>query len=627
MECPSCHSILTVAGRIGQTPHRGGKAVSETPRSDVRPVASVAAPRRLTTTGRDSPPALPKIDAGDDHAITTGIGQAGIDAIYAFRRKRRWWTPLVAGVMALALVGGLFFLVSWIVGEQARQASGAGAEPSVSGESGPVADLTKPGVLEESLPSADTAPTPPELPPKPVRVFAEPEFFGRLEWDQVWRRINGYMVRLEIATPAGTREATGMIVDSRGWVVTSLSALADAMTVKVTVAAKRLQDDPQWLDLSDLSRGLLASDRQYDLAIISINRAQVINLTDPNLESLDNMVSAQRFLLARTPPPDQASWITEARIEARPTVTDADEAVQNLIRKNGLAVDESFRWIVASLARSQPVSAQCAGSPLVDEQGRVFAFGTGWSADGNLVAVPAHVVARLLKSIDTSSQIQPFPGNHLTGHPGDGSKSVPVAIDESAPLDPFAAAVAEAEKGIQACRQTDWTADNAAEYTAFQRLSRTIYELQDLAAVPADVDEQEARREQLRKLFDEIESSLGPDLERADFDEGKSNRWFAKAISPENPWCVLAVTVERNAIETPSVGGEDAVRLRLHGTNETVVARPGVEGPVFQTGRRFLIFARVDMNRNAAAASRESGSMVRLIDIHAAFWINLRDNR
>ena len=195
------------------------------------------------------------------------------------------------------------------------------------------------------------------------------------------------------------------------------------------------------------------------------------------------------------------------------------------------------------------------------------------------------------------------------------------------PIDEFTRTAALVRTGIQKCRETDWTADNAEEFAEFQDLSRGLFELQELLDVSGDAELAQQREETHQAIFNEIAESLSPDLDLAEFDNGKSNQWFADAITPTNPWCILAVTVTKNAIETSAIDGQDAATLRLNGTNEVVVARLGIDGRNFQTGRKMLIFAKVDVNRPAPHNDGQTAGMVRLIEVHAGFWINLRGSR
>ncbi len=620
VQCPSCQASLTIAGRKKKQGSRNDVAL-DAPPTDIRPVSSATAPRRLKTSGHEQFSEFPiaRPVHKEHFGISTGIHEGRIDNIYPFRQRKRLWPSIAAVALAIGFVGGLFFLVSWVVDRQGKPETTTEMDspdvdvPVVSDDKadiGPeiVADNSNVDLIEAAKPE-------PQLP----RVFAEPEFFNRYDWDQVWQRINGYLVRLEITTPTGNREATGMIVDSRGWVVTSLSAIKNATTVKVTGAAKRLQDEPLWLELSDLARGIVASDPQFDVAIIAINRSQVINLADPKLESVDNVVSSQRLLVARTPPPGQAAWITESRVGRRASYAELDEAQQRIIQKNDLSASDPFRWIVCNMASESAITEQISGSPILDLDGRVLAFTTGYSLDGKMFAVPANVVLKLLESIGTSPQLQPFPGNRMAGRGGE-----PVFAE---PVDEFAQATANVEKGIQACRATDWSADNAEEFTAFQNLSKGLFDLQELVNSATNADQQLQRNETLQSILTQISDSLGPDLELVEFDDGKSNLWFAGAISPENPWFVLAVTVSENSITTAAIDGQDAATIRLNGTNELVIAKTGIDGRIFQSGRKLLIFGKGDISRPAPHTSDESSGMVRLVDIHAGFWINLRGTK
>ncbi len=617
--CPSCGCALT---RRPAAPPNTEAPDSEpiVDGSPVRPTSSVVAPRRLQTSARTDPPAAPGQESAASlfqFDLPGGVAAANADSVYPWRRPSRTWPGIVAALLATGLIAGLFLLIAWMADGQNR----APATDSQTFAEAPEPVASGPSEIEKGDPGAGESPSPdlaPELPP----VVETPEYFSRRQWDQAWQRVHGYLVRLDIETPLAGRQATGLIVDSRGWVVTSLSAIRDAARVTVTVAAKRLDDEPQWMVLSDEARGIIATDPANDLAIIAINRSQVINLTDPVLATEDRVVPAQRLLIARTPPPRHRPWLTECRIERRASFPELDPKWQQMLSGNDLHCDDRFRWVIYAPKQKTSLAPQLAGSPILDLQGTVVAFNTGYSVANAALAVPAESVAALLKSISGQPQARPFARsgelNRMTGGTAPGGNTA--AAD---PNDEFSRLVAQVEEGIRSCRATDWSADDATEYTTFQNLVRDIVTARDWLASNSPDDAQLATRtEWVQNQMDEIVKSMTDDIDIDEFDSGKSNHWFATAINPDNPWCVLAVEVYQDAIMTGTVDNVPACTLKILGTNEIIVAPLLVDGRQYRKGRKFLIFGKVNLDKQFRL--RESGEvqMARVVDVHASFWMH-----
>ena len=92
-----------------------------------------------------------------------------------------------------------------------------------------------------------------------------------------------------------------MIVDSRGWVLTSYHAIKDAWQVEVTASAKSLEALEKSKPLQDLARGVIAVDPVNDLAIIEVNRRFVVSLANVKIYDDDRIVSGE-FLFQSEPP-------------------------------------------------------------------------------------------------------------------------------------------------------------------------------------------------------------------------------------------------------------------------------------------------------------------------------------
>ena len=621
--CPGCGTALTrrpaepADSRITAPP----PAPPETGSS--RPVSSVAAPRRLQTSSRTAPPDHPPQPTPFD--LGEGLAAQNVDSLYSFRRPGRLWPRIVAVVLALGLIGGLFLLVSWMAANQKNRSQPSGIEddglPVATSDDQPAAETGEPGPSPETA-SARPAKDRSAKAPPPVRpVVGKPEYFSQRDWEQAWQRINGYLVKLDIVTPAGSRQATGLIVDSRGWVATSLSALKNAGRVSVTGAAKRLDNDPPWQTLTDEARGIIATDPQHDLAIIAINRSQVINLSDPRLATEDRLVPAHRMLIARTPPPNHSPWLTECRIDRRAAWSGLDETSQQVIERNGLDQQDAFQWVLFTPRAQSGIPEQVAGSPLLDLEGRIMALNTGFSANGDVLAVPATAVVKLLASIGPAPPVQPF---SAAGQLSQSSPAGPDSQQTGGPAgDDFNGLTERIATAFRLCRETDWSADNAGEYRTFQDLARDLVAARNwLENRPMTDDEFATRETWFQEQMDAIVMSMSDDIDIDEFETGKSNQWFAESVNRDHPWCVLSVTVHKDAIMTGNIGDRPACTLKVLGTNEIVLAPLHVDGREFRQGREFLIFGELETGATGRIRNADNSQMTRVVRVHVSFWIN-----
>ncbi len=547
---------------------------------------------------------------GGESRIAVNPGQ-GVQAAYPLRPKKNIWVTLTSLALAVLAIGGLFAIITVLgqpgsSGDQAR-----GEDPTIPLESN-----------KEASASTDTlaqrAPDPTPLPP----IDEQPQFFSLRQMEVTWSKVNGYLVRLEVRTPLRNRVISGLIVDSRGWVVTSLSGLQDAGEVSVKLAGKNLGDDPPFREIVDLSRGIIAEDPTHDLALISINRAQVINLADIELLSTGNVVEAQRFMIARTPPPRHLRWLAECRIANRGTIDELPAAVRTQLQSFPLPADDTTQWLVYPPLPSSSLSEELAGSPLINDQGTVVAINTGAKTDDSAIAVPASLVQSLIDSIDSQTpQIKPFAraaellqqGTTETG-PSQGSRG-----------QAFRETLQNLMSDADACRKTDWSADNATEFAAMQSLSRNLSDAYDwVAQNPPDNDDVHKDQEMLDQAVEQITMSLQDDLIRAEFLAGKGNEFFFQQVTTENPWFVIAVKVSLDQFNSPPVANQETIAFELLGSGKHVLAAAGPDARTFRAGRRFLLIGRLAEMGPISSSLFEGQPRIPLVNVHANVEITIQ---
>lgn len=206
--------------------------------------------------------------------------------------------------------------------------------------------------------------------PQTIEPPEQPDFrfFSKKQLDEIWRLTKPNLVELNIEGPYGKQKAVGLIVDSRGWIVTSYQAVKDATRIEVTAAIEPLNQKNVDAPLVDLVRGRVIDDPKNDLAILAINRRFVVSLADAAISAQDRLVPAIR-LLAAAPPSSTNHWgICEANIAQRSVVDQLPLAAKSRIESidighaelSWLTIEGDFEWL--------------PGTPLLDQSGKVQAM-------------------------------------------------------------------------------------------------------------------------------------------------------------------------------------------------------------------------------------------------------------
>lgn len=542
---------------------------------------------------------------------------------YALRPKKNIWVTVTSVLLAMVAIGGLFAIVT-ILGQPDD------SQKDVADTETPVVDPDEKDALDKALSRKTGKSGKPELPP----VDETPEYFSSRQWEVAWNKVNGYLVKLDVRTPIRNRSMTGVIVDSRGWVATSLSGLEDAGEVTVTLAGKNLTDDPPFRDLVDLSRGIIATAPQYDLALISINRAQVINLADIKLKDSDNVVEATQCLIARTPPPRHRQWLAECRIAKRGTLGELPEPMQRSIEKASLDADKDLRWLVFPPRLPTDLAPELAGSPVIDEDGTVVAINTGLTSGQNSFAVPAAVIRTLIDSVPAGvPETRPFP------KAADMLRQTSALADERSSKDPEVSAQIQRERAFDAilqnltrsadeCRKTDWSAELESEYASMQNLAKYMDEAFEwLVRNGAVIDDFEDCKARLDEALEEITESIEDDLVRDEFLAGAGNQFFFSQVDKENPWFMISARVVTDQFNSPQVGGQDTVVFDVMGTGRNVMAAAGRDARSFKKGRRFLLFGQLAPQSSVNLGGDEPDAQVSLINVHTHFLLQNVERR
>lgn len=127
-----------------------------------------------------------------------------------------------------------------------------------------------------------------------------------------------YQVLLEIESPTGITYATGTIVDSRGYVVTSLPAVAGATRINASSAQSVAQiKNGVRAPLSDKVRGVISVSRAGQWVLLRINRRLVLNAADVSIPEADRLVTRQPLFRIVAPRSSLDFPVSEMRVDDR----------------------------------------------------------------------------------------------------------------------------------------------------------------------------------------------------------------------------------------------------------------------------------------------------------------------
>ncbi|MDB4766902.1 hypothetical protein OAG71_04360 [bacterium] len=216
-----------------------------------------------------------------------------------------------------------------------------------------------------------------------------------------------YLVLLEIESPAGITYATGTIVDSRGYVMTSLRAVVGATTIKVSSARKRSQIKSNAVPpFSDNVRNVLSVSRSQQWVLLEINRRLVINTNDISIPSTDRIVSRQPLLRVIAPQSPLDHVVSEMRVDSRKEPNELTTEQKKLLNLSGIENEREANWI---LSPSSPYDR--LGAVLLSTDGKLLAMLVN-SDDQFSYFVSASEIAKRLQENDFEKK----PLSELSAH-------------------------------------------------------------------------------------------------------------------------------------------------------------------------------------------------------------------
>ncbi len=454
----------------------------------------------------------------------------------------------------------------------------------------------------------------PEKPPEtePTIEYAEPKprIFLKKNIDDIWLKVQPHLVELTAETSFGSTPATGILIDSRGWVLTSYRAIQGAKEISVSPSRKSIQDPPG--ELTDLVRGVIASDPEHDLAILKVNRRFVISLRELTIVDEDRVVGSQH-LIQCVPPTSQYQWpAAECRIENRKTTSKLDESQQQHLDRIGYR-DADLRWM---LHRGQ--SPLNGGGALVNENGDLVGMTVKsfpqTSSNDLCLAIPASYIHDLKQNATDTTTPLPLPElDHvaLTTPAETGQaksepdmESVPVTSSNDGldvlPKDSLRRPLSLAlNRAGQKCGAFGWwpTSDEqAADIQQF--VDQLVTARRVIMAEPDDKKEVPTLQKQLDYWWEKFSAGFQPADGLSEETKSQLNRRYENEMQKETAKFVGFGKVYYGAIVSPPFKFDnepigETITFQLAGTQQLVLAKASQDWPVLRPGAKCLILGEL----------------------------------
>jgi hypothetical protein len=246
-------------------------------------------------------------------------------------------------------------------------------------------DGNSPAAGESGEEEKAVAPQPPVE--KPI-AWGELDSVGRRDLEKLWAQLHPYVFRLVVKKSDSERTISGLLLDSRGYLVTSLAAIEGATSIVAAPAPSDPLSELAADALKDEVRGVLAVDRAHDLALLQINR-RLVNVVSGLQPSDKLLVPGRALIQAAAIGPERFGWLTESKIKAS-TPEKFPASLQQQIERREL--DLGPYWPQHQLQLS------CgAGAGLFTEDGRLAGVNTGIKHEGGQFISEAKLVFELLK--------------------------------------------------------------------------------------------------------------------------------------------------------------------------------------------------------------------------------------
>jgi len=482
-------------------------------------------------------------------------GKSGLALKLKQRRKRRFISTLITTAVLMIAIG----VLTGLLVKQMRQ------NKVVKNGDTQISDPeTTPTASPSTEPAMENSPAEPKTPPKTLRQQI-PKNIPNQQFSQLdpksaqscWEIVQPNLLSLKVFDGKGTHDAVGTIIDSRGWVLTSYSAVKGASKIEVSSSLKTIQYLGETELLNDVVRGYIAVNKAEDLIILSVNRRFVVAFTTINPITRNNVVKSE-FLLQCAPPSLQNLYGgIETRIESRGTLNSLSDVAQATATRMKLKNTDLVWFSAQTSTQSLP------GTPLFKIDGDLAAL-LSFRIDEDNFFVPVNSVNEL--KAGATGDIKP-----LKELSPDSETSDFISISDN---NPMRESVVKLNQLTDACKQFDWIPKTETEFKTLQSLITSYTEIKKQAKKDSST---ETGKQIIRQLT-QLETSLNQRaLLFSDDDQSalkQMNRSFAESAlqKPNQPLPIygefIQIQIASNQILVRLVGTSTYIRAPYAPTDE-----------------------------------------------------------
>ena len=586
-ECPVCEQRFAISKKSAdkKVVCPGCSYKFELPAAKTKPKHSQPSPLAASAPLPKAIPLAKTIVPEVDHKaedLTQVRPNKASRTVYAAAKKKRKKQERIRGIaiiIGLALVVGILsgLLVMRLLTQNKKATADNVTAVEPTAENSSIAGSDSNEEIESAAPSvaskkkADSKPAKPQLRHEdltPQKFF----FHDSDKVGQCWDLVHPHLVKLTVHDGTGSHKAIGTIVDSRGWILTSYSAIKGASRIDVTSGYKTIDQSYQPPKLADTVRGIIASDPQQDIAILSINRRFIESFANIVVTEKNFVVEGEFMLQCAPPTEDNVYGSYESKIAISGEFDDLSSSSQSLAEKRNLT-SPTLRWLVC-----EDKQKAVPGSPLVRINGTLEAIHV-FSVDNKAHYVPVHRLKNLLAGADE----KPQPLSVLPDSTAGDSQTTGVAVDH-----PARETNIMLNRSVELCKNFNWIATSKTEYEQLREFSgnfaTTIKYIQDNQK--SDPELTEELQAQVKQIMESISAAVNKhNLATL----GSVNQFAANDLKQPKPNQVIPLFGRVAQLEV-SVGNDV---LQLAGTPTFVALNPDEKRDPFFRGDFCMAFIQI----------------------------------
>lgn len=438
---------------------------------------------------------------------------------------------------------------------------------------------------------------------------------------EVWTRSYPYLVKLTIERAGEVQEASGVIVDNRGWVATSFPAIAGADRIRLSRASSTATDQGILEPTSFESRGLIAVDPHSHVALLSFSPSDVSIDRDPVL-SIDEFPAVDSTLVAAGIPAVGHAWLAGCHLnEKRKVKPQAISELASVDLKDSallpgrdmLAADPQA---LTTMVLDLPVDPRFEGGPLLRTDGAVAGILVSPPDEESDMWAVSVVHIRKLREFSRDVPI-PFDSAALVAlrseinKPRLGTDDAPMTHDASdlnLNTQPPPGTLTSREyltKLLAQCREANWNPQDPGEYLVFQQLGTYLTAAEEVA-----VDE--SLEEGLRLLLNQAATEIRDEMSRTPWpnDETikKINQLAIESLSGVDDGFYGFAQVVLPPGLAPEINGAGSVVMRLLGHEQQIILPVSRSFDQLRTDSQWLIVGSKQGGRELIVKDEEGES-------------------